>query len=94
MVMKTTNALEVRRSLGKVLTSMEQGGEPVVVERAGRAVAVLVPIADYRERFGDRTAQSEREALHAEILAARTPPARGKKSSSVAEIRALRGRLP
>ena len=91
--MKTTNALDVRRSLGKVLDKLEDGGEPIIVERAGRPVAALVAIADFRERFADRTAGAEREALVAEILAERPLRTRGRLGS-VAEIRRLRGRLP
>lgn len=95
--MRTTNALAVRRTLGKVLTQLERGGEPVVVERAGRPVAVLVPIEAYRERFADRTATEEREALHAEILAERPTPRSGerrRRASPTAELRRLRGALP
>lgn len=93
--MRTANALSVRRTLGKVLTRLERGGEPVVVERAGRPVAVLVPIDAYRERFADRTATEEREALLAEILADRPPSrARARRLDPTAEIRRLRGSLP
>ena len=91
--MKTTNAIDVRRSLGRVLAELEDGGEPVVVERTGKPVAVLVSIRDFRERFGDATAREEREALVEEILRDRPKPA-SKSRSAVASVRALRGRLP
>ena len=91
--MRTTNALDVRRSLGKVLSSLERSGEPILVERAGEPVAVLISIDDFRERFADGVATEEREALVAEILAHRQRAPRRRKGA-VAEIRGLRGKLP
>ena len=90
--MKTTNAIEVRRSLGKVLSLLAKGGEPVLVERNGKPAAVLISIEDYRERFADGQAAEERLQLVEEILASRVP-ARGKQTS-VGAVRALRGALP
>jgi len=91
--MKTTNAIDVRRSLGRVLAELEEGGEPIIVEKTGRPVAALVSIKDFRERFADAAAVAEREALVEEILADRPRP-RPRKPSAVDAIRALRGRLP
>jgi prevent-host-death family protein len=91
--MQTTNALEVRRSLGKVLLRLSRGGEPIIVERNGVPAAVLVSISDFRERFADVEAADERKKLVEEILAMRKR-ARPSKRTAVEEIRALRGALP
>ena len=91
--MQTTNALEVRRSLGKVLRRLSRGGEPIVVERNGKPAAILISVSDFRERFADVEAADERRKLVEEILAMRK---RAKPASrkAVEEIRALRGALP
>lgn len=91
--MKSTNALEVRRSLGRVLRKLEKGGEPIVVDRNGRPAAVLVSIAEFRERFADKDAAEERERIAKEILALRTRAKRSKRTV-VEELRRLRGSLP
>ena len=90
--MKTTNALEVRRSLGKVLTRLSRGGEPILVERNGQPAAVLISMEDYRERFADGVAASEREQLVKDILGSRAP-SRARKNA-VEDVRTLRGKLP
>lgn len=93
MVMKKTNALQMRRSLGKVLSGLERGGEPVLVERNRQPVAVLIAFDDYQERFVDKVAAERREELARDILATRR---RAKKSRSKAVdlLRAVRGPLP
>jgi prevent-host-death family protein len=57
MVKKVT-AMKVRDSLGQLLDEVYYRGDEVVIERAGRAMAVLVPVGRYeqydrerRERF-------------------------------------------
>lgn len=93
MTMDTTNALEVRRSLGKVLRRLALGGKPIVVERNGQPAAMLISLSDFRERFVDVEAAEERKQLAEEILAMRklVKPA---KVAAVDELRALRGALP
>ena len=91
--MDTTNALEVRRSLGKVLRRLSRGGKPIAVERNGKPAAVLISLSDFRERFADVEAAEERKKLVDDILAMRklTKPT---KRTSADDIRALRGTLP
>jgi prevent-host-death family protein len=57
MVKKVT-AMKVRDNLGRLLDEVYYRGDEVVIERAGRAMAVLVPVGRYeqyqrerRERF-------------------------------------------
>jgi len=91
--MKKTNALEIRRSLGKVLRQLERDGRPILVERDRRPTAVLISIRDYRERFVDLEAAEERQQLVAEILESRRS-ARKAGGKTVALLRELRGPLP
>ena len=93
MVMQTTNAIEVRRSLGKVLRRLERGGEPILVERNGKPAAVLISLLEFRERFADVDAAQERQRLVEEVLAMRKR-AKGAKRSAVEEVRRIRGPLP
>ncbi len=51
--MDTVNALAVRKGLGQVLRNLEADGQPVLVTRDREAVAALVPIAMFRQRFVD-----------------------------------------
>jgi prevent-host-death family protein len=92
--MKSTNAIEVRRSLGKVLGRLSRGGGPILVERNGKPAAVLISLDAYRERFADGEASEERQQLLAEILAARDGARRSSKRTAVEAVRALRGPLP
>jgi prevent-host-death family protein len=91
--MKRTNALEMRRNLGKVLRLLARDGEPIVVQKNREPAAVLISLRDYHERFVDKVAEAEREHLASEILAfrRRTKPSR---QSVVELIRELRGPLP
>jgi PHD/YefM family antitoxin component YafN of YafNO toxin-antitoxin module len=91
--MKRTNALKMRRALGKVLRELERNGEPILVERDRRPTAVLISIRDYQERFVDQVAAAERRQLITEILALRKS-AHKRRPSAVALLRGLRGPLP
>lgn len=49
----TMSARDARRQFGKVLESVGQRGEEVVVERRGKPVAVFVSISTYRQMLDD-----------------------------------------
>jgi prevent-host-death family protein len=91
--MKTANAVEVRRSLGKVLSRLGKGGGPIVLERNGKPAAVLISLQAFRERFADLDAAEERKLLVEEMLEARMPSKRSR-STAVDDLRSLRGPLP
>lgn len=61
--MKRVNALELRQSLGKVVSALERNGEPVILEKGRRPVAVLISLKDFRERFVEKAATEERNRL-------------------------------
>ena len=89
--MKRINALTVRQSLGQVLDELDRSG-PVMVEKGRTPRAVLISIADYRERFVDRVAADERRALAAELLGMRATRST-TDVSVVDQLRQLRGAL-
>jgi prevent-host-death family protein len=53
---RTLSAVEVRRKLGEVLEGVYYRGDEVVIERAGKPMAVVVPTERYEimERSRDR----------------------------------------
>ncbi len=57
---ETVNALELRRSLGRVLDQLERGGKPILVCRRRTPAAALVSLKDYRERLVGREADERR----------------------------------
>ena len=46
---KTVNALKARRNLGELLEEVYYNGDHFIVERAGKPMAAIVPIAQYRQ---------------------------------------------
>ncbi len=51
--MRTVNVYDAKTQLSRLLESVEQG-EEIVIARAGRPVARLVPVADARPRVPGR----------------------------------------
>lgn len=88
--MKKVNALELRQSLGKVISAMERTGEPILVEKSRRPVAVLISLRDFQERFAEKDAAEARERVLEEMDGLATASV---ESTPAAEIlRELRGR--
>lgn len=48
MTVKEISALEVRHNLGEILEQAHYLGQEFVVERAGKPMAVIVPLQHYR----------------------------------------------
>ncbi len=57
LLMKSVNALAIRKSLGHILQEIEKEHTPVLVTRDRKPVAVLVPISMFRQRFIDFMAE-------------------------------------
>lgn len=53
---RRVNALEARRRLGELLEGVYYRGDEVIIERAGKPMAVVIPMARYEsvERSRDR----------------------------------------
>jgi prevent-host-death family protein len=60
--MKTISALEVRAKFGQVLDEAA-AGERFVVERAGMAVAAIVPLSDLEDHDPDRARERRMAAV-------------------------------
>jgi prevent-host-death family protein len=56
---RKVNALEARRRLGELLEGVYYRGDEVIIERAGRPMAAVIPMARYEslERTRDRLFQ-------------------------------------
>ncbi len=51
---RTVSALEARRRLGEILESVYYRGDEVVIERAGKVMAVIVPAERYQAMESSR----------------------------------------
>ena len=58
-----TNALKLRQHFGQILEELRAGGEPIIIEKGRRPVAVLVSYEDFQRRFVDKQDQERRENL-------------------------------
>lgn len=89
MVRKVT-AMKVRDKLGQLLDEVYYRGDEIVVERAGRAMAVLVPVGRYERYQQDR---KERFKI-LERIKARTKKIPAKKLDAAIDeaVRAARAR--
>jgi prevent-host-death family protein len=65
--MKTVNALQLRQSLGAVVEELERSGEPVLLQKGRRPVAVLISLRDFEERFVERAAAEARQEILARM---------------------------
>jgi prevent-host-death family protein len=88
--MKTANILELRQSLGRIVARLERGGEPIVLEKRQRPVAVLISLRDFEQRFVEKSASMAREELALGIDAIARPAADKTPAENV--LRSLRGR--
>lgn len=86
--MFTINALKLRQNLGSVLDRLKRTGEPILLERAGAPVGVIIPLAEYQKRFVDVEADAKRRELVQRIKEARIKLPKGK--TSLALLRELR----
>jgi len=61
--MEKTNALKLRQSLGKVLQRLQKTGQPILVEKDRKPVAVLISLEDFQNRFVDKIADAARSKI-------------------------------
>ena len=86
--MRTANALQLRQSMGKIVEQLLASGEPILIEKGRKPVAVLISIEDYQKRFVDKDADVMRQELVASIKAAKLKLP--KDTTSLDLIRGLR----
>lgn len=78
--MKTVNALKLRQQLGSVLRSLQESGQPVLIERNSKPAAVLISLDDYQKRFVDREADEKRKQMVEILLRTRLRLPAGKST--------------
>lgn len=65
--MNKVNALELRQSLGKVIATLQETGEPILLEKGRKPVGVLISLQDFHERFVEKSAAEARKRILEEI---------------------------
>jgi len=89
-MVKKVPAMKVRDNLGQLLDEVYYRGDEVVIERAGKAMAVLVPVGHYEQYRQDR---AERFKTVDRIKAkARKVPAKVLDATIAEAVRAARAR--
>lgn len=76
--METVNALQLRRSLGRVLQRLAKTGRPILLEKDRKPAAVIISLEDYRTRFVDVEAGRRRTEMVERIKAAALRPPNGR----------------
>lgn len=76
--MKKANALQMRQNMGKIVDQLIKTGEPILIEKMRKPVAVLITLEDYERRFVDKDADDRRKQLVAEIRKANLKAPAGK----------------
>lgn len=88
-MVRKVSAMTVRDRLGQLLEEVHYKGDTVIIERAGRPMAVLVPLAEY-ERL--RAHRAERFRVYERIKArTRRIPAAELDRAIDEGVRAARG---
>ena len=89
-MVKKVPAMTVRDNLGQLLDEVYYRGDEVVIERAGKAMAVLVPVSRYEQFHRER---QERFKILDRIKAkTRKVPARILDAAIAEAVRAARAR--
>lgn len=89
-MVRKVSAMTVRDKLGQILEEVYYHGDAVIIERAGRPMAVLVPPAEY-ERV--RASRAERFRVYERIKARTKRIAPAKLERAIEEgVKAVRAR--
>jgi len=89
-MVKKVPAMKVRDNLGQLLDEVYYRGDEVVIERAGKAMAVLVPVSRYEQFHRER---QERFKILDRIKAkTRKVPAKVLDAAIAEAVRAARAR--
>ena len=80
------NALKIRKEFGRVLDSLNESGEPIIIEKNRIPVAVLISLEDFQNRFIDYRETEKKKEI---ITLFRKNLVKSKKNS-LKEIRKLR----
>lgn len=86
--MQKANALQLRQNMGKIVRRLQETGEPILLEKDRKPVAVLISLEEYKRRFVDVDADILRREIVEEIK--KTNLKLPKNSSSLDLLRTLR----
>jgi|HubBroStandDraft_6_1064221.scaffolds.fasta_scaffold1995255_1 prevent-host-death family protein len=86
--MEKANALQLRQNMGRIVQRLKDKGEPILIEKDRKPVAVLISLEDYQRRFVDIDADIKRREMIEEIKQAQMKLPKG--ISSLDLIRSLR----
>ena len=87
--MEEVNALTVRNNLGKILDRLQKKGEPILISKGRKIIAVLVTPEQFEKRFLDWQAEEKKELLLNAIKGMRKKKLGEKSSLTI--LRNLRG---
>ena len=48
--MQTLTTMDLRKNMGEILDKVAENNEPVMISRANKPLAVILPIAEYEEK--------------------------------------------
>jgi prevent-host-death family protein len=89
-VKRHVNALEARRHLGELIESVYHRGDEVVIERAGKPMAVVIPASRYEAMERNRERLWELiEEIHAHNAGADPDEIQREVDEAVREVRGL-----
>ena len=86
--MQKANALQLRQNMGEIVRRLLGTGEPILLEKDRKPVAVLISLEDYKKRFVDVDADITRREMIQEIKNARVRLQKGTTTLDL--IRTLR----
>lgn len=67
--MHKVNALQLRQSVSKIVSRLQKNGEPILLEKGRKPVAVIISLEDFKKRFVEKDADEQRKKLQARIVA-------------------------
>ena len=65
--MKTVTALDLRKKLGSVLNDVSKKGEPVMISRANKPLAVLISLDEYEEKILRKNREKKLKEISTEM---------------------------
>lgn len=87
--MRQVNALKIRNQLGEVLDMLGADGEPIVICKGRKVVAVLITPEQFERRFLDFQTEEKKQQMFEKILQMRA--AKEGSRGSLAILREIRG---
>ncbi len=65
--MRHINAVKLRQSLAAIINMLAKNGDPIILDKGKKPVAVLISLKDFQERFVEKAASEARLQLAIEM---------------------------